>query len=50
VLKRLFLDVVETNTPAIALYARKGFVPTGEAGTLPPPRDHIREIQLVMML
>ena len=37
VLKRLFLDVVETNTPAIALYARKGFVPTGEAGTLLPP-------------
>jgi GNAT superfamily N-acetyltransferase len=49
-LKRLFLDVVERNTPAIALYARKGFIATGEAGTLPPPRDHIREIQLVMRL
>jgi GNAT superfamily N-acetyltransferase len=49
-LKRLLLDVVERNTPAIALYARKGFVPSGAIGTLPPPRDHIREIQLVMML
>jgi GNAT superfamily N-acetyltransferase len=50
VLKRLFLDVVERNKPALALYAGKGFVPTGEAGTFPPPRGHIREIQLVMKL
>lgn len=47
---RLLLDVGETNTPAIGLYTRKGFVPTGEAGTLPPPRDHIRQIQLMMPL
>jgi GNAT superfamily N-acetyltransferase len=49
-LNRLFLDVTEMNTDAISLYARKGFVPNGEGGTLPPPRDHIREIQLVMKL
>jgi ribosomal protein S18 acetylase RimI-like enzyme len=49
-LSRLVLDVVETNTSAIAVYSRKGFVPNGEVGTLPPPRDHVREIQLVMML
>jgi GNAT superfamily N-acetyltransferase len=49
-LSRLLLDVGEGNTPAIALYTRKGFVPSGEAGTLPPPRDHVCEIQLVMRL
>jgi ribosomal protein S18 acetylase RimI-like enzyme len=47
---RLFLDVSDTNAPAIALYTGKGFVPNGEIRTLPPPRDHIREIQLVMRL
>jgi GNAT superfamily N-acetyltransferase len=49
-LSRLLLDVVETNTSAVALYSRKGFVPSGQVGTLPPPREHIREIQLVLKL
>ena len=49
-LNRLFLDVGESNTAAIALYARKGFVPTGELGSLPPPRDQVREIQMVLRL
>jgi GNAT superfamily N-acetyltransferase len=49
-LNRLFLDVSAGNTPAISLYTRKGFVPNGEGGTLPPPREHVREIQLVMKL
>jgi GNAT superfamily N-acetyltransferase len=49
-LTRLILDVAERNAPAIALYGRKGFIPTGEVGTLPPPRDHVREIRLVMIL
>lgn len=44
---RVFLDVGELNAPAIALYTRKGFVPTGQRSTLPPPRDHVRQIQLV---
>jgi GNAT superfamily N-acetyltransferase len=47
---RLLLDVGEKNAPAIALYARMGFVPNGEVGALPPPRDHIRQIRLVMRL
>jgi GNAT superfamily N-acetyltransferase len=47
---RLLLDVGERNTPALALYTRKDFVPTGEIGALPPPRDHLREVQLVMRL
>lgn len=47
---RLLLDVGEANAPAIAFYTRKGFVPTGKLGTLPPPRDHVREIQLAMSL
>ena len=49
-LKRLFLDVGEGNAPAIGLYAHKGFVPNGEVGKLPPPRDHVREIQMVLEL
>ena len=47
---RLLLDVGEKNSPAIGLYTRKGFVPSGEVGTLPPPRDHVREIQMVMRI
>ncbi len=49
-LRRLLLDVGEANTAAISLYTSKGFVPTGEYGALPPPREHIREIRLVRML
>ena len=47
---RLLLDVSELNEPAIAFYTRKGFVPTGEVGALPPPREHVREIQMGMSL
>jgi GNAT superfamily N-acetyltransferase len=47
---RLLLDVGEKNAPALALYTRMGFVPNGEVGTMPPPRDHIRQIRLVMRL
>lgn len=46
-LERLFLDVGERNGRAIGLYTRKGFEPNGVSATLPPPREHIREIQLV---
>ena len=49
-LTRLLLDVGEANAPAIALYTRKGFVRTGASGALPPPRDHLRDIQLAMSL
>lgn len=47
---RLLVDVGERNMPALALYARKGFGPTGEIGALPPPRDHLREAQLALRL
>lgn len=40
---RVLLDVTDDNVPAIALYARKGFEPTGRTNTLPPPRDHVTE-------
>jgi len=40
---RLLLDVADHNVGAIALYARKGFEPTGESGSMPSPREHIRE-------
>ena len=48
--QRLFLDVADENTPAIQLYARCGFQPTGQVGTLPPPRDHIAEHERVLDL
>jgi GNAT superfamily N-acetyltransferase len=47
---QLLLDVADDNGPAIALYARKGFEPTGQTGTLPPPREHIHEHQRSLRL
>ena len=47
---KLILDVADTNDSAIALYARKGFKPTGESGTLPPPREHIGEHRRALKL
>lgn len=44
------LDVGDDNHPAIALYARMGFVATGETGCLPPPRSHIREHRRALYL
>jgi GNAT superfamily N-acetyltransferase len=43
--RRILLDVGDENAAAIALYARRGFVPNGVTGTLPPPRTHVREHQ-----
>ncbi len=42
-LKRLKLDVVDTNVAAIKLYERHGFLPTGFRCNYPPPREHIAE-------
>ena len=47
---RLVLEVAEENGPAISLYTRKGFKPTGQTKTLPPPRDHIKEQEMVLVL
>jgi GNAT superfamily N-acetyltransferase len=47
---RLLLDVADQNSPAIDLYARKGFVATGVTGTMPPPREHVREHQRELKL
>ena len=41
--KQIALDVADANTAAIAAYTKMGFAPTGETGTLPPPRSHITE-------
>lgn len=43
---RVLLDVVATNTHAIRLYESHGFRPTGVVGSLPPPRQHIKELQM----
>lgn len=45
-LRRLALEVVESNGPAISLYTRKGFVPTGNRSCFPPPREEVREVEL----
>lgn len=47
---RLLLDVGDHNAPAIALYARHGFVPTGRTSTLGPRREHITEHERVLEL
>jgi ribosomal protein S18 acetylase RimI-like enzyme len=43
--ERLLLDVADQNAAAIALYESRGFLPNGNADTLPPPRDHVMEHQ-----
>ena len=47
---RLLLDVADENQPAIRLYERMGFAPTGETGSLPAPREHILEHQRALEL
>ena len=47
---RILLDVADGNAPAIALYASRGFLPTGNTGNLPPPRDHITEHEQALEL
>jgi len=44
-LRLLQLDVGDHNVSAIALYARKGFLPNGTKGTLPAPREDVTEHQ-----
>jgi ribosomal protein S18 acetylase RimI-like enzyme len=48
--RRVLLDVADDNAPAIALYQRKGFAPTGATGTLPAPRQHVREHERALEL
>ena len=47
---RILLDVADQNTAAVALYASRGFVPTGKTGTLPPPRHHVTEHERELVL
>jgi ribosomal protein S18 acetylase RimI-like enzyme len=49
-LRRLILDVGEHNVAARRLYERIGFVATGATGALPPPRAHVREIEMAIDL
>jgi len=45
--RQVVLDVGNANAPAIGLYARHGFVSTGTTGTLPAPRAHVTEQEMV---
>lgn len=47
---RLVLDVADLNVAAVALYEFKGFRRNGNVGSLPPPRQHIREHQRELAL
>lgn len=47
---RILLDVGDGNAAAIALYASRGFEPTGTTSTLPPPRDHLLEHERALVL
>ena len=49
-LTRVRLEVVDDNAPAIALYARKGFVQTGPSVRCAPPREHLREHERTLEL
>lgn len=48
--RRMVLDVADDNAPAVALYARHGFEPTGVTGTLPPPRHAVTEHERALEL
>jgi GNAT superfamily N-acetyltransferase len=48
--RRLRLDVGDRNAPAVALYARLGFAPTGGVGRMPPPRDDVTEHERARLL
>lgn len=47
---RVALEVGAANGRAMGLYARAGFRPTGRTGTLPAPREHCIEVEMVREL
>ncbi len=46
----LLLEVADANLPAVRLYARHGFLPTGHTTTLPAPREHVTEHERALFL
>jgi ribosomal protein S18 acetylase RimI-like enzyme len=48
--RRLMLEVAETNIPAQTLYLRHGFVKTGRLSSLPAPREHKIEVEFALNL
>ena len=43
---QILLDVADSNLPAIGLYRRCGFLPTGVTGLADPARSHLTEHQM----
>jgi ribosomal protein S18 acetylase RimI-like enzyme len=48
--RRLVLDVGTSNVAARSLYESRGFDETGVTGALPPPRQHVKELEMVIEL
>ncbi len=46
----LRLEVGDANAPAVRLYDRLGFAPTGRTSAFPPPRAHITEHERALPL
>jgi len=46
----LRLEVGSHNHAAQRLYERAGYRPTGRTSTMPPPREHIEELELALSL
>jgi hypothetical protein len=42
------LEVADENVSATRLCERMRFVPTGNVSTMPPPRAHITEVELIL--
>lgn len=49
-LTSLVLEVGDENWPAIKLYERMGFEPTGRTNHMDPPREHITEHERMLTL
>jgi GNAT superfamily N-acetyltransferase len=48
--RRLVLDVGEANLTARAPYESRRFIETGTTRTLPPPREHVKELEMQIEL
>lgn len=48
--KRVILEVIDHNTPAVNLYDRLGFARTGRCGPFAEPRTHVLEHERALVI